>query len=99
MLNFWSIIASCLAAVELLPRMLVLMRTIAYIRGGSTRISEGECLHMNGWLAKKSNNWLMQLAIVCNMLYLGGSGGMPPQKNLANLAYSVLNLVIFLTEK
>ena len=63
---------------------------------------------MNGWLAKKSNNWLIQIQCVASvqstlnmwsMFYLGGSGGMSPQKNFAHLTYSVLNLVIFLTEK
>ena len=56
---------------------------------------------MNCWLTKKSDNWLIQITITHNMwsmFYLGGSGGMPPQKMFANLAYSVLNLVIFLTE-
>ena len=60
---------------------------------------------MNGWLAKKCDKWLIQIAIVCkahalsmqSMLYLGGSGGMPPKKIFANLTFSVLNLVIFLT--
>ena len=41
----------------------------------------------------------MQLAIVCEAHYLGGSGGMPPQESFANLAYSALNLAVFLTEK
>ena len=37
------------------------------IRGGS-RISEGEGgANMNGWLAKKSDNWLIQIAIVCKV--------------------------------
>ena len=34
-----------------------------YYRGGS-RISEGGGAN-NDWLAKKNNNWLIQLAIVC----------------------------------
>ena len=41
---------------------------------------------MNGWLVKKSNNWLMQLTIVCNMLYLGGSGGMPPTEKFSKFS-------------
>ena len=32
------------------------------------------------------------------MPYLGGSGDILPQKKFANLPYSVLNLVIFLTK-
>ena len=56
---------------------------------------------MNDWLARQLVN--TNRLSMWSMLYLRGSGGMPPQKNFANLAYSVLNLVIsrviFLTEK
>ena len=54
---------------------------------------------MNGWLAKKSDNWLIQLAIVCKAQSACGGLGACPHRKFANLAYSVLNLAIFLTEK
>ena len=73
-----------------------------YNRGGS-RISEGGVLTIVGWLRKAklfTSSYSVQSTLsMRSMLYLGGSGGMPPQKNFANLAYSVLKFDNILTEK
>ena len=61
---------------------------------------------MNGWLAKKSDNWLIQIysysvqsifSMHAEHALSRGVWGHAPTENFANLAYSVVNLVIFLT--
>ena len=59
---------------------------------------------MNGWLAKKSDNLLIQIAIVCNahptcehVLSRGVWGHAPTEIFFANLAY--IFSIKFLTEK
>ena len=64
-----------------------LICTIVMLRGGS-RISVGGAnmdIYIRG---KRVDITSVQSTLsMWSMLYLGGSGGMPPQENFANLAY------------
>ena len=51
---------------------------------GESRISEGGVLTWTFILCAMKVD---TTSVLWSMLYLGGSGGMPPQENLANLAY------------
>ena len=60
----------------------------------SHELHKGGANIMVGWLRKVTTSLVNTTSYsVQSMLYLGGSGGMPPQKIFANLAYSILKFL------